>query len=66
VKVFRELWDSAVSIEEDCMVMIALGDGQDDLDLEPLRCLGETVREHLVGEPVGAQEELALRAPPRE
>jgi hypothetical protein len=33
VKVFRELRDAAVSIEEDRMVVVALSDAQDDLDL---------------------------------
>lgn len=46
--------------------MVALGDGQDDVDLEPLCGVGQIVREHLVGQRVGPEQELALGAATRE
>ena len=61
----RELWDSSMSIEEDRMVMVALGDRQDDVDLETLCCLDQAVREHLVGQCVRPEQELALGAAAR-
>jgi hypothetical protein len=58
--------DPPVSVEQDRVVMVALGDGQDDVDPEPLCCLGQAVGEHLVGQRVGPQQELALGTATRE
>jgi hypothetical protein len=66
VKVLGELRNAAVSIEQNRVVMVALGDRQDDIDLEPQRRFGETVNEDLVGERIGTEQELALCAASRE
>lgn len=61
-----ERGDHAVAIEDHSVVVVGRCIRQKDLDVESLRRLGEAVEESVVGLLVGTQQELALRAAPRD
>jgi hypothetical protein len=59
---FEELGIPAPAIEDHGMIVIAERTRQHHLDLAPLRCLDQTVRERVVRVGVRPQQELALCA----